>query len=258
MRPDRIRNTPVRTLLMPILAVSILHAQPPQQTDQGVEKIANVCPPEDVQALGLDCAEDNPCPVYLEVSSVDGFGASIFVTGNLHTVDTTLAGILLASTDGGKTWSEPAKRIRSAALQQIQFFDAQHGWVGGNLLDPLPRTPFLLSTADGGQSWHRTDLPGDPDYGSIQQFWFDSAQRGQLVVDRSQGATEKFELYSTSDGGETWTHKSSSAEAMHLPEAQPQADWRSVARKDSYEIQRRTAASWETVARFPTRAGECK
>lgn len=242
---------------MPILAVSLLCAQPPQ-ADPELQKIANVCPPEDIQALGLVCAEQNPCPVYLEVTSVDGFGATIFVTGNLHTVDTTLAGILLASTDSGKTWSEPAKRIRSAALGQIQFFDPQHGWVSGNLLDPLPREPFLLLTVDGGRTWRRTAIPGDPEFGSIPQFWFDSATRGQLVVDRSQGAAAKYELYSTSDGGGTWALKSTPTEAPRIEEAQPQADWRAVADKDSYEVQRRTAESWETLARFPTLAGECK
>lgn len=243
---------------MPILAVSVLHAQPPRPAGPELEKIANVCSPEDISTLGLDCAEDSPCPVYLELTSVDGFGVSIFVTGDLHTVDTTVAGVLLASTDGGKTWSEPAKRLRSATLQQIQFFDAQHGWIAGNLLDPLPRAPFLLLTVDGGETWHRAAFPGDPEFGSIQQFWFDSAYRGQLVVDRSQGNTAKYVLYSTSDGGETWTLKSTRTEGTGLAEAQPQADWRAIADKDSYEVQRRTAAAWETLARFPILAGECK
>lgn len=223
-------------------------------------KIDNVCPHEDAEALGLACSEDDPCPVYLELSGVDGFGENIFAAGNLHTMDTTLFGILLASTDGGKTWSEPAKRIRGAVLQQIQFADAQHGWASGNLLDPLPRAPFLLSTADGGATWHRTALPGDPEFGAIQGFRFDSANRGQVVVDRSQGTTEKYELYSSSDGGETWNLKSSSQEELRLSSAPPAEDpsWRAIADKDSYEVQRRTGDSWETLARFPTAVGQCK
>ncbi len=66
-----------------------------------------------------------------ELSSVDGFGANIFVTGNLHTLDTTISGILLTSDDAGKTWSEPAKRVRAAELDQVQFADSQHGWASG-------------------------------------------------------------------------------------------------------------------------------
>jgi photosystem II stability/assembly factor-like uncharacterized protein len=248
----------VRTLLTPILSALVLYSQELPKADQTLENIQNVCPPEDAQALGLVCSEDDPCPVYLELSAVDGFGASIFVTGNLHTERTTMFGVLLASRDGGKTWTEPAKRVRSSVLQGIQFYDAQRGWISGNMLDPLPRAPFMLLTADGGQSWHRTALPGDPEFGSIEQFWFDSANRGELVVDRSQGAAERFELYSTSDGGERWTLKSSKPQAARLPAAQAQQDWRAVADKEFYEVQRRTASSWETLARFPILAGACK
>ncbi len=243
---------------MSILPALALHAQALQSVD--LQKIENVCSPEDAVALGLACSEDDPCPVYLELSSVDGIGASIFVTGNLHTMDTTMSGVLLASDDSGKTWTEPAKRVRSATLEQIQFADAQHGWAAGTLLDPLPRAPFILSTVNGGQAWHKTPLSNDPDFGSVQQFWFESSTRGQLVVDRSQGKTERFELYSTTDGGETWIMKAASEEPMRLPNPHPpeKANWRAMADKDAYQVERRTATGWETLARFPIRAGECK
>lgn len=237
-----------------------IEAQALQKTDQDLQKIDNVCSPQDADALGLTCSEDDPCPVYLELSSVEGFGASIFVTGNLHTVDTTMFGLLLSSDDAGKTWTEPVKRIRSAALEQIQFADGQHGWASGMLLDPLPRAPFILSTVNGGQAWRRTQLSNEPSFGSIQQFWFDSASRGQVVVDRSQGRAGEYQLYSTSNGGETWALKASSDEPMRLPGAKSpdKANWRALAEGDSYRVERRTAAGWETLARFPIRAGECK
>ena len=47
--------------------------------------------------------------------------------------------ILLASDDGGKTWTEPVPRLRAAALDQIQFIDLQTGWISGQNL-----------SADGG------------------------------------------------------------------------------------------------------------
>jgi photosystem II stability/assembly factor-like uncharacterized protein len=248
----------VRTLLMSILPALILHGQALQAVD--LQRIDSVCTFPEAEALGLACSEDDPCPVYLELSSVDGFGASIFVTGNLHTADTTMSALLLASDDSGKTWTEPAKRIRAAALEQIQFADAQHGWASGMLLDPLPRAPFILSTVNGGQTWNRTKLSSDRDFGSVQQFWFETSSRGQLIVDRSQGKIQRFELYTTTDGGETWAVKATSEEPMRLPNARgpEKANWRAVADKDSYRIERRTATEWETLARFPIRAGECK
>jgi photosystem II stability/assembly factor-like uncharacterized protein len=250
----------VRTLLISTLAAVVLQAQALPKSDREAQKIENVCSPEDADALGLTCSEDDPCPVYLELSSVEGFGTSVFVTGNLHTSDTTMYGVLLASDDAGKTWTEPVKRIRSAALEQIQFADPQHGWASGMLLDPLPRAPFILSTVDGGQAWHKTQLANEPAFGTIQQFWFDSDSRGQLVVDRSQGRTEQYQLFSTSDGGETWALKASSDEPMRVPGARSpdKANWRAVAEADSYRVERRAATDWETLARFSIRAGECK
>jgi len=240
-------------LILPLLAATGLFAQE-------LQKIENVCSAEDVDAFGLTCSEDDPCPVYLELTSVDGFGASVFVTGNLHTRDTTMFGLLFASDDGGKTWTEPVRRIRAAALEQVQFLDPQHGWISGIKLDPLPRDPFLLSTVNGGETWHQTQLFKDPDFGSIQQFWFDTDTRGQLVVDRSQGKTGRFELYQTSDGGNTWTVKDSGSDPIKLKNTKSpdNANWRVMADKDSYRVEQRTASGWQTLARFPTHAGDCK
>jgi hypothetical protein len=224
-----------------------------------LQKIDNVCSAEDIQAQGLECSEDEPCAVFLELSSVEGLGAAIVVTGNLHTVNTTISGVLLASVDGGKTWTEPARRIRAAELDQIQFADRQHGWAAGVKLNPLPRDPFLLVTVDGGETWHQTALFDEPLYGAIQQFWFTSANRGQLVLDRSQGQTKRYELYASSDGGETWTLKESSEPPIQLAKTGLESpNWRAVADKDSYHVERRTSTGWETLARFAIHAGDCK
>ena len=107
------------------------------------------------EALGLACSEDDPCPVFLELSSADGFGSSVFVTGNLHTANTTLFAVLLASGDGGKTWTEPVKRHPlPPQLDQIQFADSRTAGSAGVKLNPLPRDPFLLATVNGGETWH--------------------------------------------------------------------------------------------------------
>jgi photosystem II stability/assembly factor-like uncharacterized protein len=224
-----------------------------------LQKIDNVCSAEDAEAVGLACSEDDPCPVFLELSAVEGFGANVFVTGNLHTRDTTISGLMLASADNGKTWSEPVKRIRAAELDQIEFADPQHGWAAGVKVNPLPRDPFLLVTVDGGQMWHPVPLFSEPLLGSIQQFWFDSANHGQMVVDRSQGQTKRYELYQSTTGGETWILKETSEQAMPVAKAPSEnQNWRAVANPDSYSVDQRTATGWETLAVFAIHAGDCK
>jgi photosystem II stability/assembly factor-like uncharacterized protein len=245
-------RTPFTSILAALVFATVLRAEE-------LQKIGDVCPREEAEALGLACAEDEPCAVYLELSSVDGFGANVFVTGNLHTVDTTISGVLLASNDAGKTWSEPLKRIRAAELDQIQFADPQHGWAAGVKLNSLPRDPFLLITVNGGQMWHSVPLFEEPLLGAIQQLWFESANSGQLVVDRSQGQTKRYELYTTSTGGETWTLKETTDRPIQISRAgQETTNWRVIADKDSYRVERRTLTGWETLARFAIRAGECK
>src|SRR5262249_52240739 len=137
-------------------------------------KLEYACPPEDVDGFGLSCSAEDPCAVFLELSAVEAAGAKIFVAGNLHTRSTTLYSVLLASEDGGKTWTEPFKRIRAGALEQIQFIDFANGWVSGQLIEPLPRDPFLLITTDGGKSWRQRPLFEESRFGSISQFWFES------------------------------------------------------------------------------------
>src|ERR1700760_1079401 len=79
-------------------------------------RIAYACAEEDLQWAGMSCSEDDPCPVYLELSSVVPDGRKIFAAGNLHSTSATLSSILLTSEDGGATWKEPAARIRGAAI----------------------------------------------------------------------------------------------------------------------------------------------
>jgi hypothetical protein len=96
----------------------------------------------------------------------------------------------------------------------------------------------------------------------IQQFWFDSAKTGELIVDRSQGSTKNFELYETSTGGDAWTVKELSRNPLKLGRARPRSDptWRirADASSKTYKVERRTTRSWETLATFAVQAGECK
>src|SRR5271154_4814576 len=125
------------------------------------------CTEDDAQTAGLHCSEEEPCPVFLELSAVEAVGNRLFLTGNLHSSAATLYSVLMTSSDAGKTWTEGYKRLRAAALDQIQFFDFETGWISGNYLSGTPRDPFFLVTGDGGTTW--TALPGVTGGMTLQQ-----------------------------------------------------------------------------------------
>ena len=159
--------------------------------------------PADTQAAGLGCSEEDPCPVYLELSNVEAVGSKLFVTGNLHTPMATLYSILLESEDGGNMWTEPHSRVRSSGLDQIQFVDFQNGWISGANLTSAPRDPFLLITTDGGKTWHERPIFEETRVAAIESLRFDSSANGTLLID-ARLDDGKRELYETRTGGESW------------------------------------------------------
>jgi hypothetical protein len=219
------------------------------------------CTDEDVQWAGLTCTLAEPCLAYLEISAVEGVGERIFVAGNIHSEAVTLFSLLLASEDGGRTWREAYERVRGSGLDHIQFADAGNGWIGGEELFPLTRNPFFLVTADGGKSWRTRPVFDEPRGGSIQQFQFDTAQNGALVIDRGPGASkERYELYESRDGGANWSLQEESAAPPGLKPVPEPSVWR--ARADggahSFQVERRAAEHWSPVAAFAVQLGSCK
>ena len=216
------------------------------------------CSEDDIQGSGLSCTAADPCPVYLELSAVEAVGNRIFVAGNIHTSATTLYSVLLASGDGGKTWREPHERLRGAGLDHIQFVDFENGWISGETLHPLPRDPFLLITSDGGKEWRREMVSGDPEFGSILQFWFSSRSAGKLVLDRGQPG-DRYELYETANGGESWNLKETSERAMKVKGPAPNTDWRvrADAGSKSWHLERHGSDGWHSLAAFDILMGKC-
>ena len=230
-------------------------------TAQSAVRVEYACPPEDVESFGLGCSGEDPCAVFLDLSSVEAVGARLFLSGNLHTASTTLYSILLASEDGGKTWTEPYKRQRATVLEQIQFVDIANGWIGGQSIEPLPKDPFLLLTTDGGKTWHQSPLFEESRFGSIAQFWFDSPKSGELVFDRSQGGTTRHELYESMTGGDSWSVKEVNTAPIRLKKvpSKEAATWRvqADAATKTHRIQRRSGEGWETVASFLIHPADC-
>ena len=72
---------------------------------QAPVRVPYTCTAADLDAFGLTCTPQEPCPVYAEFAQVESLGGRLFVTGDLHTVSTTMYGLLLVSDDTGKTWT---------------------------------------------------------------------------------------------------------------------------------------------------------
>jgi len=240
-------------------------AKEPTLENSGKPMLAQFqCTEEDIQIFGLSCTEEEPCPIYLELSAFEPVGNQLFVAGNIHSAANTLYSILLASSDGGKTWREPFARIRGGSLDRIIFSDFEHGWISGQIVNPLARDPFLLITSDGGKSWRRAPVFEDSRAGSIQQIWFDSRSTGTLIFDRgSSGDGPRYELYETATGGDNWMVREASDQPIRIkrmPLQTGNADWRlhADAATQSNRIEKKQGARWIPVASFAVGLSPCK
>lgn len=250
---------------MAILAWAQTEQPPPPTALENSGKpmrVAFACTGDDIQWAGMSCSEDDPCPMYLELSAVEAVGNRLFTIGNIHSSSVTLYSILLASEDAGATWREPFERARGAGLDHMQFLDFQNGWISGETFNPLPRDPFLLITSDGGRNWRRVPVSEESRGGIIQQFWFEAKDRGSLVVDRMQSAESgRYELYESPNGGNTWMIRQTSDRPLSIrASASANADLRvrPDAASQSFVIEKRQGERWNKVASFLVPIGDCK
>lgn len=218
------------------------------------------CTDEDIQWGGMSCTEREPCPVYLEIAGVEAVGSRLIAAGNLHSATMTLYSVLLTSEDDGKTWTEPFDRLRGAGLEHIQFVGFQNGWIGGQLLHPIPTDPFFLITSDGGKRWERRPIFSDGRPGAILQFSFDSKSTGVVVVDRGQSSEgPRYETYETRSGGEGWNIREA---GDRPPAARRGADsvlrLRADGKLKAFVIERQTGGKWNPAAAFLISLPACK
>jgi hypothetical protein len=240
---------------------SLLSAQSPLENNGKPMRVAYECTEADTQAAGLGCSEEDPCPVYLELSNLEAVGAKLFVTGNLHTPTATLYSILLASEDGGNTWTEPYPRMHSSGLDQIQFLDFQNGWISGANLQGAPRDPFLLITTDGGKTWRERPIFEESRVAAIERFWFDTSAIGTLMID-ARLDNGKHEQYETRTGGESWAIQQTSPDLIRVTKEKSigSTGWRlrTDAGTHSYVIEKSENNRWQKAASFLVNIAACK
>ena len=226
-------------------------------------KLPFTCTADDLQWAGMTCPENEPCPVFLELSGVSSAGSKVFVSGDIHSAQTTLYSLLLRSDDGGATWQEPVGRVRGEVLDHIQFENFETGWVSGQRVIPLNGDPFLLITHDGGRNWRKAPVLPDGSPGFIQKFRFDSATSGKLVIDRGKSGEEdpEYQLLETKDGAESWTPLEASPQPIkNAPVPQESALWRLTPDKGGKKLllEHRTSDKWVAAAAFTIQIGECR
>jgi photosystem II stability/assembly factor-like uncharacterized protein len=109
-------------------------------------------------------------------------------------------GHVLVSADRGANWEQVLVPTR-AMLNAVAFADAQHGTAVGH-------DGVILSTADGGRTWRRSDQGADLDTIYLDVLFLDS-KRGYIA-----GAYGKF--LATEDGGQTWAPRKASEDDLHF------------------------------------------
>ncbi len=256
-----------RLAILALLSVWTCLAQeaPPESVYQNTGKPIRLqfeCSQEDLQTFGMVCSQAAPCPVFLELTSVEPVGSGLFLAGNLHNGSATMYSVLLSSVDSGASWREAHPRLQGAGLDKIQFVDFQHGYASGHILGALPRDPFFLLTTDGGKNWRRRPVFSESRVVMIDRFHFETARSGTMIIDLLHpGETgARYELYETMTGGESWMIREVSARpprAVPPPET-PDLRLRPDRATASYVLERQSEQKWHPVASFLIETAQCQ
>jgi photosystem II stability/assembly factor-like uncharacterized protein len=126
-------------------------------------------------------------------------------TGWVGVVQPT-GGAVLATADGGRRWRSQLA-LPGMQPRWIHFFDAGRGFVFASSSAGPGKPDQLYRTADGGAQWAPVGLPAPSTlYSSGAMLSFADEQHGwYLLPAYSYPESQDFTLYTTGDGGTTWT-----------------------------------------------------
>jgi len=110
--------------------------------------------------------------------------------------DNPSVGVVLKSTDGGKTWSNPQTISGTAGLYSVFSLDNQTGWaVGGRSNGSSGYDGVFIKTTDGGNTWSSPVIFGED---LMLSVFFADNMTGWI------GGYSTI-LRKTTDGGDTWS-----------------------------------------------------
>jgi len=137
---------------------------------------------------------------FRDVDAIDTETAYILSIGNGP------ASRIYKTTDAGKTWKLQFKNDdEKAFLDAMSFWDANHGIAFGDSVD---KKFYILTTADGGNTWSRVppeNLPAaQENEGAFAASGTNIALFGKSHAWIGTGAAAKSRVLHTSDGGRTW------------------------------------------------------
>lgn len=112
------------------------------------------------------------------------------------------SGTILYTNDGGATWTN--QYTGTLYLNSIFALDETTVWVAGGTRPPFQLITYFAKTTDGGTSWQPQNLQVT---GRFQSVYFVDSQNGWV-------GTDKGEIFTTQDGGATWTKQSSSSNSV--------------------------------------------
>lgn len=137
---------------------------------------------------------------FRDVDAIDAQTAYILSIGNGP------ASRIYKTTDAGKAWKLQFKSDdEKAFLDAMSFWDANHGVVFG---DSINKQFYLLTTADGGNTWSRVPTenlpPAQENEGAFAASGTNIALFGKSHAWIGTGAAAKARVLHTADGGRTW------------------------------------------------------
>jgi photosystem II stability/assembly factor-like uncharacterized protein len=139
------------------------------------------------------------------------------------------AGTLLLTSDGGRTWRDAP--VDPSGDGAILLVAPEEGWMAGGAEDEE-----LYATQDGAKSWRKVSLPAPKEirpaiYPTADLPVFADEKHGFVAVTYSGGDKSAAVLFSTGDGGRSWTpdrilaNLAESSEGERLPSTVADSAW---------------------------------
>jgi photosystem II stability/assembly factor-like uncharacterized protein len=146
-------------------------------------------------------------------------------------------GTILTSDDGGANWTLRYPETQGVYLFELDFPSESIGYATGGISDEWGTSGSLLRTEDAGVTWSLLEFT----HGEITAAEFLDDTHGIL-------ATQPGELYSTADGGTTWTLIGPAPNGDHLMELalRDAQHWYAVSWQGCLYETHNAGTDWET------------